>query len=285
MSVAHVVLAYRRPNLLRSFVARWQDIAEGRKLIISVDGLNETANHTERDQHAEVVRVARGLESSVTGLRVIIQPKNVFSTHFAEVCDAVEASCSSFVAYEEDLYLLPGAIDFLEMSVRGKKSPAHGAAYSHFMHRLPPSLTRETMFPAQWGLAVNRAMLDEFWQTKHQGRVDPEVVRQRIGEMSGLSMASRERRVRRWTKRFTDAFAIGHFDGVMQYSLWRLGIRSVAPWAALVKDRGHEELGGYSARPTDGVRVKGRHLAPQLPRVLQAAGTGVVCNRCERLNS
>jgi hypothetical protein len=189
--------------------------------------------------------------------------------------------------YEEDHVVSLDAIEFLETNLTSNSVPQHVAAYSHYGHIGRSSLARVTAFPAQWGIAINRPMLDALWHAHHSRVIRESVISNQISQIPGLSDGDKEKRVLQWTRRFQDAFEMGHGDGVLQYAMWESNAVSIAPWNSLIKDIGHLSPGGYSKRPQNGIRSRGIH--PVLPAIhsrQRDTETGFYyCDRCERQNS
>jgi hypothetical protein len=266
--------------LVQGFLDHWKLIGAGRRLFISVDGLRHNATETDRALREEVIRVVRRFEASFGDVDVIVRSRNVFGHVVLYAAQELAGEFDTFAVVEEDNRISLKGLEFLERACKGQAQPRHAAAFTSSVHLEPlPAQDRITLFPEQWGVSYNSALVEVLESVISATRIRRSVVSRAFRSVLGVGQDV-EAAVDEWVYRVRGGAIYFHGDAMLQYSTWLSGRMSVVPWKSMVHDVGHLEAGGYSERPIGGSSIR----APHAPELLNGT-TGAICVACERLGA
>lgn len=272
-----ILPAYRRPGLVADFLAHWRSLGVANELVVVVDGPAAGATAEDLERRTRVIDVAERFASDEAHVSVVVRTRNTFGRALMTAYRELRHRFEALALLEEDNRISADGIRFLERAVTADERPGHAAAYTAASHLGDvPDEVRVSLFPEQWGVAVNAAFLERLEVVMRAGRIDRRVVSRAFRPILGTDPRF-DHLVDRWLRRIRRGYLEGHEDAMLQYTAWTCGRPTAVPWETFVVDVGHLEGGGYTPRPAGGVES-----APGHAPALQRSGAGLLCATCER---
>lgn len=255
-----VIPTYRRAEMLHMRTSELLGWTRLKRLVISVDGLRKSASSNEVRLNHDVIKMARSLASKDSRIQVIEWKDNLgLNIHFARIFNQLKSE-SSILVVEEDVSVGIAALDFLADNSRKNGSLAACGYVTHAHLRKSPNDSFETLFPAQWGLAITSEVMEHYLYVLRTGNFGKLAIRKafksQLGEVLGTYQL--EKLVQWWFNHFYFARNHGNFaDALIQYSVYaNLGFYRAPAWS-LVKDEAKDnDLNSLTPRVVSNLQVE-----------------------------
>ena len=254
MSELNLVLlyAYQRPELTAQVIKStltWNKLG---KLLITIDGLSESANDSEKAWREATIDVCVRYSEMDARILLDVWPDNPgLTNHILRSLRQAFTMSEIVIAIEDDTLVSVQGFDFLSGAISNSSEPQIAAGYNKFFHTNLNSLSgfRNTLFPTQWSTAINRSMfriVEEVWR---ESKVDWRIVAKRIFQLSGLSIEKKTRLFLYWYRYFKNSLnSHRHTDIVVQYAVFKSGAEYKVPWDDYVEDIAFQDWRGMNIR-------------------------------------
>lgn len=202
------------------------------------------------------------------------------TNHLIRAFSRVFENHKEVIFIEEDVVLDQKSASFLDQ-IHRDIGPSHRTAYVTSEHS-ELSLVfeyRETFFPEQWGISINRDFFDLMREQHELGIVERKRVRE-IFDSLQLRPFLREAATDFWVQLFKVEINSPHgWDATMQYALWFQQFRSKVSLINSIIDIGGDlSSGAVTLRSGKKSDLSESHKFRELPNFNQ------VCELCERLD-
>jgi hypothetical protein len=247
-----ILLSYCRPELTKEAIERllkWETLDT---LFVSIDGLRFGCGESERRWQAETIKQVANLASFDPRIRPIFWSTNTGITgHVSRILEVVLEQTESVIILEEDQKITQDGLEFLYSNVNERGTPRVASAYTRQNHsKLSNGLTyRETIFPEQWGISLNRLIAEKFLQLVKTKRIDEDLLRSNFREIHPKNALKVELLTKLWSDTFRIAVnSPNHTDAIIQYASMSLQAHYRVPIITQVQDLGHLDARGLTKR-------------------------------------
>lgn len=234
-----VIPSYQRPEkLLRRFreVIDWPRLE---KVVYSIDAPRKNCSVSELSRNQEVIRTAEGIAHASSLVDVLVWQNNMgVNIHAARVF-AHFRDFPYLIILEDDVSVNHSALDFLADSliVQGSLAATAHALTDHI--GIQSNLARETLFPAQWGVALTPEVMDKYLYVIKTKKLERTLIRKVFYATlkDSLSVLQIEILIQWWFNHFYFCERHGNWaDAVIQYAVLSSGGLFNSPARSLVVD-------------------------------------------------
>jgi hypothetical protein len=244
---------------------------------ISIDGLRSTANSQEKEWRDETIhRSEKMAESSPNIIPHVWQVNYGLTEHAIRIFDKVFESTQSVMSLEEDNLVTNDGFNFLAYSTASLKTPGIATAYTSQEHSDASITSRYTLFPEQWGTALNMPIYEKFKEVWISKRIERNVTAAMLSEHFKGDRIYKKIVVEKWHRMFMASVNDKNYgDALMTYSAFALGTPYQAPLNSFVHDLG--SLDGRGMHPRAENKAISTHSFKEFSK-----GDQKFCSICER---
>lgn len=275
-----VLFSYMRPELTQEAIKNllnWQNLS---RLIVSIDGLRESADENEKIWRTQTIEVSKLLALQFKKIEVIVWEENKgLTNHAIRAFNLAFENSDNVISTEEDIEISMGGLDFLDFHTSSKKTPQIASSFSKFTHPEETEGYKVTSFPEQWGIALNKAFYARFLLIAGGESVKEASLKELMDETFGKDSKNSIRATRFWLNLYKSAqIDVNHPDALLSYTAITLGVKYKVPWVSLSRDTAHQDGRGMHRRE--------KQAPPPLHvRKISSVNGERVCMECELANS
>jgi hypothetical protein len=279
-STTVVLFSYMRPELTAIAIRNLLNWPKLSRLIVSIDGLRESAHENEITWRNETIEVSRMFASQHKDIEVIVwEENNGLTAHAIRIFNHVFQDSNNVISTEEDVDISREGLDFLDFHTSSNEVPQIASSYSKFTHPEVASGYRVTSFPEQWGTAFNRAFYGKFLSITKGESINEDALKELMDRTFGENSRNSKKAARYWLNLYKKAqIDLNHGDALMSYAAISLGIKYKVPWTSLSRDIAHQDNRGMHKRE------KQAPLPPHFRKISSVNGERI-CLECELANS
>jgi hypothetical protein len=272
-----ILYSYRRPEMTEAAIQRIVNWNPGVRVHVSIDGLRSTADSQEEVWRNETIHRSEKLaESSPNIIPHVWQVNNGLTDHAIRIFDQVFETTGSVMSLEEDNLVTNEGFNFLANSTASQKAPGIATAYTSQRHRETSATSCYTLFPEQWGTALNIPIYEKFREVWFSKRIERHVTAAMLSEHFKCAGIYEKIVVEKWHRMFmASANDKSYGDALMTYSAFALGTPYQVPLNSHVEDLGSLDARGMHPRLESNVIPE--HNFEEFSK-----GDQKFCSTCER---
>ena len=245
-----ILYSYRRPEMTEAAIQRILNWNPAVRIHVSIDGLRSTADTQEREWRNETIRRSEKMaESSLNVIPHVWQVNNGLTDHAIRIFDKVFETSASVMSLEEDNLVTDEGFNFLANSTASQRTPGIATAYTSQRHRETTATSCYTLFPEQWGTALNIPIYEKFKDVWFSKQIERNVTTEMLSEHFKGNRMYKKIVIEKWHRMFTaSAYDKSYGDALMTYSAFALGTPYQVPLNSLVQDLGSLDGRGMHRR-------------------------------------
>ena len=234
-----VISSYQRPEKL---LARYKEVTSWSRfdhMTITIDGLRKQANRNEFLNHKEVIAVAEDLALKDNRVDVLVWDVNTGVNDHAARLFARMHNVEGIILVEDDVGVNDTALDFLNDNLYQDGILATTAHVGKNHLKLEAHCPRASVFPHQWGLALNSIVMETYLEVIKSKKFERSVINRLFNQSLGshLSKAQIQRLVQWWFNHFFFCERQKNWaDAIIQYSVYANSGQYMVPARSLIFD-------------------------------------------------
>lgn len=247
------------------------------RIHVSIDGLRSKANGQEMEWRDETIHCAEKMaELHPNIIPHVWQVNNGLTDHAIRIFDKVFERAASVMSLEEDNFVTNEGFNFLANSTASQRAPGIATAYTSQRHSNTSITSCFTLFPEQWGTALNTPIYEKFKEVWFSKRIERDVTAQMLSEHFKGSGTYKRIVIEKWHRMFiASANDKNYGDALMTYSAFALGTPYQMPLNSFVQDLGSLDERGMHSRLED--KSTPEHIFEEFTN-----GDRIFCVTCER---
>jgi hypothetical protein len=219
-------------------------------LLVSIDGLRDSATDEEKNWRLATIREAERVAESDSRVQVHVWQKNSGLTdHAVRIMSKSLETSYGFIAIEEDNLIHNEGLDFLNLTLGNRPEASIATAFTSQSH-LPTNIEhRYSFFPEQWSTALNQPIFETFIKIWNDKTVDRALIRSRFAPIFGRNIVLLELVTEKWFQMFKlSVLDPSYGDALMAYAAIFMGVPFATPMKSLVTDIGSLDSRGLHLR-------------------------------------
>jgi hypothetical protein len=272
-----ILYSYRRPEMTEAAIHRIVNWNPEIRVHVSIDGLRTTADNQEREWRDETIhRSEKMAELYPNIIPHVWQVNNGLTEHAIRIFDKVFQTAASVMSLEEDNLVTNEGFDFLANSTASQRSPGIATAFTSQRHEKTTLESCYTMFPEQWGTALNIPIFEKFKEVWFSKKIERNVTAAMLSEHFKGNAIYKKIVIEKWHRMFiASANDKSYGDALMTYSAFALATPYQVPLNSLVQDLGSQD--GRGMHPRFESRTISEHKFKEFSK-----GDQKFCFTCER---
>jgi hypothetical protein len=272
-----ILFSYRRPEMTEAAIRRILNWNPNVRVHVSIDGLRPSADYLEKQWRDETIRRSEKLaETSRNITPHVWQVNDGLTGHAIRIFDKVFENSKSVISLEEDNLVSNEGFDFLANSTAAQVKPGIATAYTSQAHSGRSNGTRFTLFPEQWGTALNVPVYEKFREVWFSKSIERKVTSEMLSEHFKGNDIYRKIVIEKWHRMFlASAEDKSYGDALMTYAAFALSTPYQVPLNSLVQDLG--SLDGRGMHPRLESSTVSSHDIQEFTK-----GNRIFCLNCER---
>lgn len=245
-----ILYSYRRPEMTEAAIQRITNWNAGVRVHVSIDGLRWSADNQEKAWRDDTIRLSEKIaESSPNVIPYVWQVNNGLTDHAIRIFDKVFENTNSVISVEEDNLVTIEGFNFLANSSASLRTPGIATAFTSQGHSESLIPTRYTLFPEQWGTALNILIYQKFKEVWFSKQVERNVTEAMFSEHFKGNGIYKKIVIEKWHRMFMASVSQKSYgDALMTYSAFALGTPYEVPLNSLVYDLGSLDDRGMNPR-------------------------------------
>jgi len=275
-----VLYSYRRPEMTEQAIQRLLNWSSSVRVHVSIDGLRVNASNEERVWREETIRRTESIaESNSNVIPHIWDTNNGLTDHAIRIFDTVFENTRAVFSLEEDNDVSEQGLTFLAKSTASGSSAGIASACALYGHHPSDEDYRFTLFPQQWGTALNLPVYEKFREIWFSKKIDRQVTSDMLSQHFKGDQVYRKLVIEKWHRIFLASVQDKSYgDALMTYAAFSLGTPYQVPLNSYVKDLGRNDSRGLHPRLEEERSIPHQFLE------LKSHGHKF-CSSCERLSS
>lgn len=245
-----ILFSYRRAEMTETAIQRIVNWNPTVRVHVSIDGLRPTADAQEKEWRDETIRRSeRVAEASLNIIPYVWKVNDGLTDHAIRIFDKVFENATSVISLEEDNLVTDEGFDFLANSTASQSAPGIATAYTSQGHREASIASCYTLFPDQWGTALNIPIYEKFKEVWFSKQVERNVTEAMLSEHFKGNGIYKKIVIEKWHRMFMASVGQKSYgDALMTYSAFALGTPYQAPLNSFVYDLGSLDGRGMNPR-------------------------------------
>lgn len=245
-----ILYSYRRPEMTQAAIERIVKWNPGVRVHVSIDGLRPSADKQEKQWRSDTINCAEKMANfSPNIIPYVWQVNNGLTDHAIRIFDKVFQNTKAVISVEEDNLVSDEGFAFLANSTASQRAPGIATAYTLQGHYETSIKSCYTLFPAQWGTALNIAIYEKFREVWFSKRIDRSVTAEMLSAHFKGNEVYKKIVIEKWHRMFMASVNdMSYGDALMTYSAFALGTPYQVPLNSFVRDLGSQDERGMHTR-------------------------------------